>query len=375
MSSMKKSKKILFVTRPLSPPWDEASKNFAFDLACNISGKDITILVDKHIKDTPGHITQNKIYTNNKFTLLQKLRSLWFQLFHTGDFDIVHYMFTPTKLNSKIIKKLLPQRRTSTVQTVATLRDDLYSPNELQQLLFGDTIVTYSKWAKTKLEKLGFDNVVQIYPGLNLSKFTPSGKDTNLMKNWGVKETDFIVTYPGEFVRLGATDMIVETFLKLWQNPDNANIKYLCACRIKNKKDAKKKQEVIKKFTKAGHIDKVIFTDTFADMNAVYNMSDIVIFPVLNMRGKFDVPLAMVEPYACKKPVIASNLELFREFSNTDINVIVERNNSQSLANAILNLKNNPSLRKQLGENAYNFAHKIFDIKNTAQKYEEIYDL
>jgi len=375
-------KNILFVTRPLSPPWDEASKNFAFDLACNATDYNITILVDRYIDDAPSHIIQKKIYTNNHFSLKQKVYLLRYLKRYLKDFNVVHLLFTPTKLNSKIIKNILSCTAHScdintpkTVQTIATLRDDLYSPTELKQLLYSDTIVTYSKWAKTKLQKLDFTNINQIYPGFNLSKFTPTQKDIVLMKKWDITNNDFVVTYPGEFVRLGATNLIVDTFLKLWKNPDNFHIKYLCACRIKNDADKKKKQEIIQKFTNAGHIDKVIFTDTFADVNAIYNMSDTVIFPVTNMTGKFDVPLAMIEPYACKKSVIASDLELFKEFSNDTINVIVQSESIDSLANAILDLKQNPDKRKELGENAYNFAHKTFDIKNTASAYEKIYNL
>ncbi len=367
-------KKILFVTRPLSPPWDEASKNFAYDLACNTTNQDITILVDKYIDNIPSHITQQKIYTDNHFSLLQKIYSFIFQIISRKKFDIIHYMFTPARLNSLAINLCIKNSNTKSIQTVATLRKDIYSDTEIKKFMFGDTIVTYSKWAKTKLENLGFNNVAQIYPGFNFRKFVPASKDAKLMKKWNITDKNFVVTYPGEFVRLGATDLIVDTFIQLWQNPDNSHIKYLCACRIKNKADAKKKQEVIKKITDAGHIDKVAFTDTFPDVNAVYNMSDTVIFPVTNMAGKFDVPLAMIEPYACKKPVIASDLELFKEFSNEKINVIVKQNNSEELASAILDLAKNEQKRKALGENAYDFAHQTFNIKNTASQYQNIYN-
>ncbi len=368
-------KNILFVTRPLSPPWDEASKNFAFDLACNTTNHRITILVDKYINDAPEHTIQKKIYSDNHFSLLQKMRLIWYLKKNVHKFDKIHLLFTPTKLNSRIMKMILKNKKITIIQTVATLRDDLYSSNDLKNILFGDTIVTYSKWAQTKLNNLEFDNVTQIYPGFNLSKFTPSQKNPELMQKWNITNTNFVVTYPGEFVRLGATDLIVNTFIDLWRNPTNSHIKYLCACRIKNDADAKKKQEVIKKITAAGHINKIAFTDTFPDVNAIYNISDIIIFPVTNMSGKFDVPLAMIEPYACKKPVIASNLELFKEFSSDKINVIIPKENKEVLANAILELDKNSEKRNLLGENAFAFAHETFDIKRIASEYTKIYNL
>jgi len=377
----KSCKNILFVTRPLSPPWDEASKNFAYNLACNVTNHNITILVDEYIEDAPKHIIQKKIYSDNHFSLLQKVYLLRYLKRYTKEFDVVHLLFTPTKLNSWLMKKILHRtdaiNRVSTspqiIQTVATLRDDLYSDQELKNMLFGDTVITYSKWAQAKLKNLGFNNVTQIYPGFNLSKFTPTPKNIDLMKKWNITNTNFVVTYPGEFVRLGATDLIVDALINIWNNPKNAHIKYLCACRIKNDADAQKKQDVIKKITDAGHINKITFTDTFPDVNAIYNMSDVIIFPVTNMSGKFDVPLAMVEPYACKKPVIASDLELFKEFSSDTINVIIPKENKNALANAILKLEKDSEKRKGLGENASTFAHKTFDIQKIAQQYEDIY--
>ncbi|MCK4635915.1 MAG: glycosyltransferase family 4 protein [Candidatus Moranbacteria bacterium] len=373
---MKNNKKILLVTRPLSPPWDEASKNFAFDLVKNISNKNITILTSTFNKELSKNIQQKQIHSQSKndFNFAEKIRSLLFQIKNHKNFDIIHFMFTPTKLNSFVIKNFVNNKKTKTIQTVTTLREDLYSDEELKKLMFGDVIVTYSKYAKEKLKSFGLKNVQQIYPGINLSKFKPEEKNLELMKKWNLTEKDFIVSFPGEYVRLDATDFIIDTFIELWKNKKNHNIKYLCACRIKNEKDAKKKKEVIETLKKVGHLNKVVFTDTFGDVNKIYNLSDVVLFPVNNMKGKFDVPLAMIEPYACKKPVIASDLPILQEFSSEKINVIIKRNNKEDLKNAILLLKDDEDKKKELGENAFDFAHETFDIKEIAEQYEKIYE-
>lgn len=372
MSSVKTSKKILFVTRPLAPPWDEASKNFAYDLACNILEHEITILVDEFIDDAPEYITQQKIYSSNNYTFLQKIRSIFYLLRHAKEYDAVHLLYTAAKLNSWIMRLILP-KKVRVIQTIATVRDDLYKPHALKKMYFGDILVTYSQWAQNKLEKLDFENVAQIYPGIDLTKFTTHAEDHHLIDEWNIALNEIVITYPGEYTRLGATDTIIDAFIEIWKDPKNDHIKYLCACRIKNEADLHKKAQVIKKITKAGHRKKVIFTDTFSDMNAIYNLSDIIIFPVENMHGKFDVPLAMIEPYACKKPVIASDLPLFREFSDTSINVIIPKGNSTVLKDTILQLINDPVQQKILGENAYDFAHKTFNIEKIAQAYEKLY--
>ncbi len=377
MSKNLLEQKILLVTRPLCEPWDEASKNFAFDLAKNVTTKNISILTHGIIKNTPEHITQENIYTKSQFNLFQKILLLFFLCRKAKNYEIIHLLFTPTKLNSWVIKKLLPAN-VKIIQTIATVRDDIYPKKDLRKIYFANTLVTYSKFAEKKVNEIfknnSTKNISQIYPGINLTKFTPSKKDTELLKKWSINEKDIIVTYAGEFVRLGATDLIIDAFIKIWANPANHHIKYLCACRIKNDADMAKKNDVIIRFTKAGHLDKVIFSDTFSDMNALYNVSNIMIFPVTKMQGKFDVPLAMIEPYACKKPVISSDLPIFEEFSSKEINVIIKSGNEKELVKSILSLSDNTSKCTELGEESYIFAHKTFNISKISKQYTKLYD-
>ncbi len=377
MSKNLLEQKILLVTRPLCAPWDEASKNFAFDLAKNVTSKDITILTKGKIENLPNHIRQESIYSKSDFNIIQKIFLLLFLYKNAKNYDIIHLLFTPTKLNSWIITNLIPKNK-KVIQTIATVRDDNYSKEELRKIYFADTLVTYSKFAKKKVSEIfrnnSQKNILQIYPGINLAKFVPGEKDKNLLSKWSIEKNHVIIAYAGEFVRLGATDLIVDTFIDIWKEKKNRHLRYLCACRIKNEADLEKKQEVIEKFKKAGYLDKVIFSDTFADMNALYNVSDIMIFPVTQMKGKFDVPLAMIEPYACKKPVIASDLPIFEEFSSKEINVIIKNGDKNELKEAILGLAKDTKKRKELGENSYEFVHKTFNISEIAKKYTKLYD-
>jgi glycosyltransferase involved in cell wall biosynthesis len=150
-------------------------------------------------------------------------------------------------------------------------------------------------------------------------------------------------------------------------------IKFIFGNRVKNEADQKKKDEVVAKLTQAGIVDQVRFTDTWKEMPKLYNLSDVIVFPVGNMRGKFDIPLAIIEPYACEKPVILSDLEIFQEFSKPDFSVTIPRNDSDALWQAIEDLRANEDKRKTLGKNARAFTKQFFDLKETARKYETLY--
>jgi glycosyltransferase involved in cell wall biosynthesis len=391
-------KKILLATRPLSPPWDEASKNFAYFLAKSIKDPALEI----HILTTPtpleglgDNVVSHPIFplydaTRAGHSLAQKaiLSSYLFTKSHR--YDIVHYLFTPTALNSALITRLT-YRRPKTIQTIATLREDLYGPTDWKKMFFSDKLVVYSDYSKEKLEAAGFENITRIYPGIDLNLYSPQPKDEATMKYFNITPDDFVLSYFGEYARLGATDMLADMLIKYCHCeqseaiPDvqdgiaavavlpRKDIKFIFACRVKNNVDQKKKDEVVEKLTQAGLIDRVRFSDTFKDMPKLYNLTDIVLFPVGDMRGKFDIPLVIIEGYACSKPVIVTDLPIFQEFTDSDISAIIPTGDGEALWATIEALMRDETKRKALGSNARAFVEQYFDLRNTAIEYERLY--
>lgn len=368
-------RKILLVTRPIAPPWDEASKNFAYTLAKNFGlqeNLELHLMTRGILPDLPENIIQEDIYTSsqNDFTFVQKIRSLFFQLKNRNKFDISHYFFTPTKLNSFVIKNFIKTEKNKTIQTVATLREDLFSDEEIKKLMFADQIITYSDYAKNKLNSLGFNNVKRIYPGIDLEYYS-AREARSLYKKYNAE--DFVINFTGEYARLGAMDDVVDSFIGIAEKIPNAKLSI--AVRVKNEKDAKKKKEVIKKLEQNNLLERVIFHDDGKfKMADLYNLCDISLFPVQNMRGKFDVPLSVIEMMACEKPVIISDLPILQEFAKPEHSVIIEKGNIEQLKNSILDLHNNPEKRMMLGKNARKFVEENFDIKKIAEEYKKIYN-
>lgn len=364
-------KKILFITRPISPPWDEASKNFAYFLAKNAMGFEFNLLTPKKIEPLDKNIFQWPIYTSAHLDWVQRIRLL--KLFEISkNFDILHFMLTPNALNSLAFKMLPKNPTAKTIQTVATLREDLFSDKKLKKIFFADCIVTYSDYAKTKLERLGFKNVKRIYPGLDLEKFSPAPKDSETLKKFGLREYDFVIMYPGEYVRLGATDYIIEALPEIFKKIPNT--KFVFGCRVKNEADRLKKEEVMQTLLGKNLLDKVLFSDTFSDMPKLYNLSDVVVFPVLDMKGKFDVPLAVIEAFACEKPVVISDIPVLQEFTSEQNSVIIKAGDKNSLISSLEKLHKDEDLRKSLGKSAKDYAAMNFDIRNVAKQYENLYN-
>lgn len=371
-------KKILFVSRPIAPPWDEASKNFAFNLAKTVaknnSDLELHLMTKGTLEELPYNVIQHPIYTSSKkdFRFSQQLRSLIFQIKNRNRFDVIHYFFTPTKLTSFLIKNLL-RGKSKTIQTVATLREDLFSEKEIQATMFGDMIATYSEYATAKLKELGFNEAQRIYPGIDLSDYKLKEKDSELMQKCGFSVEDFIINFTGEYVRLGAIDDVIDSFIAL--SKKKSNVKLSLAVRIKNEQDAKKKKEVVAKLKKEEVLKKVAFHDN-GDyrMSDIYNLCDISIFPVHDMKGKFDIPLAVVETMACEKPVIISDIPILKEFVKDQENgIIIPVGDINSLTKNILSFVENKDKMNAIGRAAGTFVRDRFDIKKSAEEYTAIY--
>lgn len=376
-------KKILLATRPLCTPWDEASKNFAYFLAKSIHDEHLRLTVlttpeqleglapnVQSLPIFPLYDTRRAGHSFSQKAILSKYLFL-----NSFRYDIVHYLFTPTTLNASLITHLT-FRRPKSIQTIATLREDIYGPEQWKKMFFADKLVVYSEYSRMKLLEAGFTNVHRIYPGTDLTLYSPQAKDANTMQHFNVSADDFVLGYFGEYARLGATDMLVEMLTKHLANAKeqfHRNLVFIFACRVKNDADQHKKDEVIQKLTETGIIDSVRFSDTWKDMPKLYNLVDIVLFPVENMRGKFDIPLVIIEGYACAKPVIVSDLPIFGEFAGASYAEVVPRNNATALWNTIANLLHNEAKRKSLGTNARLFVEQHFDLQNTARAYERLY--
>ena len=368
-------KRILLVTRPLCPPWDEASKIFAYFLAKSLPTLPISILTHGHLDDLSESIVQEPVFSSGDFNWLSKIQ-LFFALFRfRGRFDITHSLFTPAKLNAFAIKSFLKPTRGKTIQTVATLREDLYSETDLKKMLFADRIVTYTDRSKARLETMGFSGVERIYPGIDLTHFSPQPKDPALLKRFDFKEGDFIVSYIGEYARLGATDMLADAIIRYHRDYPDSPVRFFWAVRLKNESDKEKKRDVMRKFAEAGLEDRFYCSDTFADMPGVYNLSDVIAFPVVDMKGKFDVPLIIIEAYACGKPVILSDIPLFSEFSNDSISVTVPRGDGDSFLAAVDGLEKDREKLAEMGRSARTYVERNFDLRITAQRYAEVYEI
>ncbi|MFZ5365963.1 MAG: glycosyltransferase family 4 protein [Patescibacteria group bacterium] len=204
-----------------------------------------------------------------------------------------------------------------------------------------------------------------VYYGVDFDKFlsaTPLER-----KRIGFSKDDFIICSPGRMIpSKGVVDLIE---LLVFLPP---NFKLFLPTSISYTKPEFKEQimNLVKRRALENRIN--ILADTFNvfDMPAAYKMSDLVVL-ASHVEG---LGLVLIEGIAAKKPVIGTAVPGITEVVNDGrTGLLAQPHNPKSLANAIMKLYKDRTLRKQLIEGAYLFARKKFDLTAQTKKIEKLF--
>lgn len=379
----KNLKKILLYTRPLVPPWDEGSKNLAFEIARHNDGNFVfELLTDKSGllgKETwpkkNREIQKSEIFFSGRLNIFAKLVLLKRLFRFNLKADLIHFLFTPRRLTSWLFHWRLENSKVKTLQTIATLDEKIsQNPQTANQILFADLIIAQSNYTLEKLKKLGLE-ARMIYPAIDLEKFQPQPKDEGLLQELKISHQDFVLLFAGEYARLEAIDDILSAFEILEQKKELDNLKLVLACRLKTKKDKLLKEKTRRIVAGKGWGKHFVFLDFAEDVVALYNLADLNIFPVRKMAGKFDVPLVLIESMACQKTVLVSDLPVLKELIQDNENgLVVPRSEPKTLAEKIIFLKNNPEINTALALAGKKTVQDKFDIQKIARQYQEVYE-
>src|SRR3989338_124989 len=123
MDNSSQSTKILYITRPIIPPWDEASKNIALVLSKNIQSNNIYLLTGGNKTFFQTRATKKSIYTNSQFNYYQKFRLLRYLFSHYKEFDLIHSFFLPLEKTSVVLQYLKKRHSKKNVQSLPCLPD------------------------------------------------------------------------------------------------------------------------------------------------------------------------------------------------------------------------------------------------------------
>ena len=124
-----------------------------------------------------------------------------------------------------------------------------------------------------------------------------------------------------------------------------------------------------------GVSDKVIFTGMvpYQDVPYYINASDVCVVPKLPLKSGYS-PLKLCEYLACEKPVIASRLNGFEILEEHQMGLLVPPEDEVALAQAIVRMLKDYSLREEMGKNGRQYVVKYRSWENVARKTLQVFE-
>ncbi|MDR9756684.1 MAG: glycosyltransferase family 4 protein [Thermoanaerobacterales bacterium] len=127
-----------------------------------------------------------------------------------------------------------------------------------------------------------------------------------------------------------------------------------------------------------GVSDKVIFTGMVPYQNVPYyiNASDVCVAPFISQRNERIglSPLKLCEYLSCEKPVIASRISGLEILEEHQMGLLVPPEDEVALAQAIVRMLKDYSLREEMGKNGRQYVVKHRSWENVARKTLQVFE-
>lgn len=365
---------ILFVTRPIAPPWNEGSKNLTWQLASRMTCHTPYLLTvqGKSLPSFSRELIEYPIYSEQKLTLTQKLRLFSFLLLRLPPVDILHFFFVPTPLTSRLLSIVTRVHGKTAVQTIPSLPTTPTSEATLKRLLFADSVVVYSRFTEDYLRQWHVPNVTRIPAGIETERFAHANPDVELRFRFNLPEDAILLLFSGEYSRLGSINVLMKILPEVIKKCPNCH--FLIACRILIEDDIQVERQ-FKQYVADNNLEKQVhFVGEVSDFSALLKASDMFLFPVSEMTGKIDMPLTVLEAMAAGLPIVSCNMPPLDEIFTSDMDSIVDAGDNEAMISAILSLAAHPQKRLEQGVGNQERMLQEYDLNVMVKKYEALYD-
>ncbi len=232
-----------------------------------------------------------------------------------------------------------------------------------------DLFLPFTEKAGKTLEMEGVrsDRIKVLYPGVNLERFKPGDKNMEIMSRYSISPNLFVIAYVGKLVSWKGVHNLAYAarILKLKGITD-------FIITISGKGAQKENLENLIKEAGVGEHFRFLDFVPYDDMPEVFRMADAFVlpsYPTMTWQEQFGMVLS--EAMASGVPVISTRSGSIPEVIG-DAGILISPGDYSALAEAILELKRNESLRKDLSVRSRCRAEELYSDKKIAGEFGHI---
>lgn len=351
-------------------------KNLELNLICP-SG------IKEDLKDLNINFTFYKMSKRKHFKYITSVISSFIKLLKT-DCDIVHCYGSLLAESIIITQKVRRKKFKIIFEPLGVLEEELkiHSRSSWKSKILGPYLLWKSNWMFTRADGIiAYSNAMKNYFSRhhNIEPenifFVPKGVDMNFiddhkdsididLKKLLNLEGKKLIVYTGSISELHGIRTLIKT-MEFIQKLDKRIILLLVGDGplIHHIKDFIKKKN-LKNVVLIGFIPRKL-------ISGYLRIADLLVIPHPKGSGEVDPPTKLFEYLITGKPIVASNLKAIAEVVGENA-VLVEPDNPQALAEAILKILKDEKLAKKLGKNVKKIAEN-YSWDETARKTYDAY--
>jgi glycosyltransferase involved in cell wall biosynthesis len=366
--------RVLFVSKPIVPPWNDGSKNLVRDVAAHLTRAHPTVLGTPGAASIGERVKMEPVYrSGGEFApALSANARVLARLLRGDPQDVWHFVFAPNRISSGAARFASTVRRAAgwkghVVQTVAS------APREFRDAprnLFGDRVVVLSEWMRARLIGAGAPaEGISVIPPCARAPRAPTRDEVARLRSHYALGDGPLVVYPGDYEVSTGAITVARAASAVLDQVDDATIVF--ACRRKTKGAAAARDAAIAETSGAGLGGRVVHVGEIEDLHALLGAASVVAFPVDDLYGKVDIPLVVLEALALGVALVLARggpLEMVTSAR------FVEPADPGALANELVDLLTHPEQARELGERGRREHEARFSPRVVAAQHDALYE-
>ncbi len=362
---------ILFVSKPVGPPWNDSSKNLVRDLALGME-RHLPVVLGR--RDGGFELPRGRVdalYPSSAGgfapALADNARVLGKLLTGRGP-DLWHFFFAPNPRTSRIGRGAARLRRMPTVQTVCSAPRPDADP---RGLLFADVTVVLSRHTERALGGAGVphERLRRIPPAIApLDPLSPEVR-TETRRALGLPTGDPLVVYPGDLEFGGGAETTLEAFARLRRRDAHLAV----ACRVKTEAARGEERRLRDIVRSRGLEARVTWVGETPRIHDLLGAADVVALPSASLYAKMDHPLVLLEAMSMERAVVVSRGTAMEELAD-DGGARAVAADPDAVAEALDALLTDDGARRALGRLARAHVLSHHGRAAMARAYEAVYD-
>ncbi len=305
-------KRVLLVSKPVQPPWNDSSKNLARDFALGATRYRPVVLTrpgshapsesarswggippEAEVEQWPVYRAEGAAFSPPILDQVSVLGALAFDGV-ARQTKLWSFFFAPNPKTAKVAKISAKLARKRSVHIVCSEPSPQAS---LENSLFADLNIVLSERTRSRFEQEGFD-AVRIDPAISPLEPIPARERLQVRERLGLPADRPLVVFAGDLCTGGGGERILAA---LHRYPDGHLV---MATRDKTSASQEKRDALKREYETLS--ERISWLGNTPDILSLLGAADIVALPTDSLYAKMDYPLVLLEAMAMGVPVLVT---------------------------------------------------------------------